>query len=303
MAGDKFKVFISWSGELAKGVARIWQELIKETFDAVEPFMSEENIGAGERNLAKIAEELDGTSFGIIVVTQQNQTSQWLNYEAGALSKNLGNAAVRVAPCLVDFERKSEVTGPLAQFQASLLNRDGVEYILTEVAKVVGVDVDSVKRRFGRSWNEYEQRFNEARVAVKAETPTPPRNRDDVLDEILTLVRDIARDQGAAASQSDTQNLVNWLWMQREAPRAGDRAFDVFFAPRSAERLGQHPRWERPLDLAPGDEVSHSSFGDGRVIEVDGQGHDAVAVIKFGSHIQEPVRVRADDNRLTKIEG
>ena len=111
MAGDKFKVFISWSGELAKQIAFVWKDLVKETFDTVQPFMSEENIGAGERNLAKIADELAGTGFGIIVVTQENQNSAWLNYEAGALSKDVSNESVRVAPSLVDFDSKGDVAG------------------------------------------------------------------------------------------------------------------------------------------------------------------------------------------------
>ena len=78
MVADKFKVFISWSGQLSQAVAAIWLDLISETFDSVEPFMSEENIGAGERGLVKIATELAGTSFGIIIVTQENQNSPWL---------------------------------------------------------------------------------------------------------------------------------------------------------------------------------------------------------------------------------
>jgi hypothetical protein len=138
VAGDKFKVFISWSGQLSKDVATVWRNLVKETFDSVEPFMSEENIGAGERGLAKIAKELAGTSFGIIVVTQENQNSPWLNYEAGALSKDVDDETVRVAPSLVDFERKTDVTGPIGQFQASLLNREGVEYISSKLRRSSG---------------------------------------------------------------------------------------------------------------------------------------------------------------------
>ena len=148
MASDKFKVFISWSGTLSKQVASVWYDLVKEIFDVVEPFMSEENIGAGVRGLEKIAIELSGSSFGIIVVTQENQSSQWLNYEAGALSKDLGVESVRVAPSLVDFSRKNDVTGPLGQFQASLLDEGGVRSILIEIAKVVGADEASVTKRF-----------------------------------------------------------------------------------------------------------------------------------------------------------
>jgi hypothetical protein len=108
---NKFKVFISWSGTVARQVATVWRELIPEISDVVTPFMSEEDIGAGDRSLNTIAEELKGTTFGIIVVTQENQGTEWLNYEAGALSKGVGDQTVRVAPCLVDFSAKGDVTG------------------------------------------------------------------------------------------------------------------------------------------------------------------------------------------------
>lgn len=203
---DKFKVFLSWSGNLAKAVAAVWADLLAETFDAVAPFMSEENIGAGERGLTKIATELAGTSFGIIIVTQENQTSPWLNYEAGALSKNLGDETVRVAPCLVDFPRKNDATGPLSQFQGTMLDKGGVERILLEIAKVVGVDEAAIKRRFARSWLEYEERFKAARAA----NPTTPHRRSDpeMLDEILTIVRDLAR---SAEERDSLRDMQAWF--------------------------------------------------------------------------------------------
>lgn len=212
VAGDKFKVFISWSGGLAKTVAAVWADLLVETFDAVAPFMSEENIGAGERGLAKIATELAGTGFGIIVVTQENQNSPWLNYEAGALSKDLGDETVRVAPCLVDFPRKNDATGPLSQFQATLLDEAGVERILLEIAKVVRVDEVAIKRRFQRSWEEYDKRFK----AAKSAHPTTPHRRQDpeMLDEILTIVRDLARSAEAADPVLVARELLkDWVRM------------------------------------------------------------------------------------------
>jgi hypothetical protein len=204
---DKFKVFISWSGDLAKAVAKVWQELLTEVFDGVEPFMSEENIGAGERGLAKIATELAGTGFGIIVVTQDNQHSQWLNYEAGALSKDVNDQTVRVAPSLVDFEKKNDVTGPLGQFQGTLLTEDGVEKILTELAKVIAVDETSVKKRFHRAWQgEYLDKFDQAKAIGSRPSKAAHRETPDKVDEILTLVRELARTNRPQVDLSKSRN-------------------------------------------------------------------------------------------------
>jgi hypothetical protein len=146
MASDKKKVFISWSGARARRVATVWQELLLDMFDSVEPFMSQKNIGAGERSLPKIASELDGTTFGIIVVTPENQESQWLNYEAGALSKGLNDQTVRVAPSLVAFRSQGDASGPISQFQATLVDYEGVESILIEIAKIIEAELAAIRK-------------------------------------------------------------------------------------------------------------------------------------------------------------
>lgn len=107
------------------------------------PSCPRRTLAPASGGLVKIATELADTGFGIIVVTQENQHSQWLNYEAGALSKDVNDETVRVAPSLVDFERKNDVIGPLGQFQGTLLVKEGVEKILTEIARVVAVDETS----------------------------------------------------------------------------------------------------------------------------------------------------------------
>jgi hypothetical protein len=259
VVADKFKVFISWSGQLSQAVAAIWLDLISETFDSVEPFMSEENIGAGERGLVKIATELAGTSFGIIVVTQENQNSPWLNYEAGALSKDVVDETVRVAPSLVDFERKNDVTGPIGQFQASLLNREGVEYILVEIAKIVGVDEASIRKRLTNSWREeYETRFNSAKTAGGDEPVAQRRGNDEILDEILTIIRELAR-SSASPEPAELSGQVRPLWTSLSGGK-------------------------RPLMvLEPGDRIQHDKYGVGRVEEVTGEGESAMSLVDFGS--------------------
>ncbi|WP_082950051.1 TIR domain-containing protein [Mycobacterium sp. ACS4331] len=192
------KVFISWSGALSKQVATVWRELLVYMFDAVAPFMSEADIGAGERGLPRIESELADTIFGIIVVTRENQTSPWLNFEAGALSKNLPGAGNRVAPSLVDFSLKSDATGPLAQFQANLLDRDGVQNILVAIAKVMGLNEDSIRKRFINAWDgEFEAKFAKARESsTAAEVHRPER---EVLDEIVTIAREWRRKDGGGS--------------------------------------------------------------------------------------------------------
>jgi hypothetical protein len=190
---DKTKVFISWSGQLAKQVARVWHDLLDAVFDNVDPFMSEKDIEAGDRNLRKIADELSGTNFGIVVVTQDNQNSRWLNYEAGALSKNVkdeeSEETGRVVPSIVDFAREGDVERPLGQFQGKLLNQDGIRDTLIALAKVADADKDRIIERFDSLWSTaYEGRFTQAQQVPDTATPKE-RDTPDKVDEILTIVR------------------------------------------------------------------------------------------------------------------
>lgn len=73
------------------------------------PFVSDADIEAGARGLDDIKDELDGTRFAIVVVTRDNQNAPWLNFEAGAISKQLSGSINRVAPCLVDFDGSSQM--------------------------------------------------------------------------------------------------------------------------------------------------------------------------------------------------
>lgn len=194
MPDTPFKVFISWSGDLSKQVATVWHSLIEDLFDGVKPFMSEENIGAGARGLNLIATELSGSTFGIIVVTQQNLNSQWLNYEAGALSKDVNDETAMVAPCLVDFARKGDAEGPIGQFQGNLLTEVGVQKIVTALAKAVGVKEETALKRLKTYWNStYKDEFDKARIIDGHVSEPVTRDPAAVLDEILTIVREIRR--------------------------------------------------------------------------------------------------------------
>jgi hypothetical protein len=54
---------------------------------------------------------------------ESDLNSPWILFEAGALSKSLVNG--RVVPFLIDIQPE-EMNGPLSQFQAVSMTKDGV---------------------------------------------------------------------------------------------------------------------------------------------------------------------------------
>jgi hypothetical protein len=69
----------------------------------------------------EIANELQTTNYGIICVTKENIGSPWINFESGALSREIEKSFV--TPFLFQL-KPSDIQGPLAQFQAVINEKD-----------------------------------------------------------------------------------------------------------------------------------------------------------------------------------
>lgn len=189
------KVFISWSGDLAKDVAVALREWLPLFFDRVVPWASDTDIAAGQRGMTQIEAELTGTRLGIVVVTADNQAAPWLNFEAGALSRVVGEQEHRVVPLLVDLTGPAQLTGPLSQFQAKTADREGVRDVVRSVATVAGVDATVVDGRFEAFWPQLEAAITAAKSrAEEPATKQTKRPQGEVLDEILLHVRALRAD-------------------------------------------------------------------------------------------------------------
>ena len=73
------KVFLSWSGELSQRSAQILREWIPSVIQAVDPYLSSEDIDKGARWSTDIAKELEASGFGILCITEDNLAAPWIN--------------------------------------------------------------------------------------------------------------------------------------------------------------------------------------------------------------------------------
>ena len=121
------KVFISWSGNKSHKVAMIFREWLPSVIQSLEPYVSSEDIDKGARWSSDIAKELEDSTFGILCVTKDNLHAPWLSFEAGALSKTMDKSFV--TPFLFDIKR-SEVNGPILQFQSTVFEKEDIKNIL-----------------------------------------------------------------------------------------------------------------------------------------------------------------------------
>lgn len=180
------KVFISWSGKRSQALAQTLREWLPLVLDYVEPWVSETDIAAGDRWAQAIGTELEASNFGIICITPENLTSPWVLFEAGALAKSMQDG--KVIPLLFGLEF-SDITDPLAQFQAKKVDQVGLGEVIQAIEKVSENKnrEDLIKRRFNGLWPDFEKMIEE--IPDRAPTEKHMRPTTEILEELVTGVR------------------------------------------------------------------------------------------------------------------
>ncbi len=164
----QFKVFISWSGEDSKKIALILRDWLPTVLQQIKPFVSDEDIEKGSRWGEKIGAELEAGQFGIICITPGNSQSRWLNFEAGALSRDLREG--RVAPFLMGVTHSDLSGEPLAQFQATSFERSDVWKLILSInatASPNDVDEGPLRTTFESRWPDLEARLQNIELSER----------------------------------------------------------------------------------------------------------------------------------------
>src|SRR5262245_55813784 len=97
------KVFIHWSGDRSKQLAEAIREWLPMVLQFTKPYFSPADIDKGARWLTKSARSWSSQKIGIIAMTEENLTSPWIMFEAGAISKVVEEGPVRAVPDYVEF--------------------------------------------------------------------------------------------------------------------------------------------------------------------------------------------------------
>lgn len=194
MRGAGMKVFISWSGDISLKVAQLLRDWLPYVINAIEPYVSSEDIDKGARWSTDIAKELENSTFGILCVTRDNLNAPWLSFEAGALSKTMEKSFV--TPFLFDIKR-SEVQGPILQFQSTIIEKEDIKRLLKTLNKVCG-EASIPDERLDKSFDVWYPTLEAGLDQLKNQVvhPDDESSKDDsarsseILEEILELSRD-----------------------------------------------------------------------------------------------------------------
>ena len=117
--------------------------------------------------------------------------SDWILFEAGALSKTIINT--HVCPVLIGLE-PSDVQGPLAQFQATRANKEEISSLLVTINAALG-DKALADDHLREAFNMWWPKLDEALTGLPPDDAggSPRRSERDILEEVLALVRNQAR--------------------------------------------------------------------------------------------------------------
>jgi hypothetical protein len=150
------KVFLSWSGERSHKLAIALSDWLPMIINSIEPYISSK-IKIGSRWIAELETNLNESEVGIICLTKDSLQSQWLFFEAGAISKSVENNLV--CPYLLDIE-PDEIPSPLTQFQYAKANKDDTWKLvcsINEALREKSISEEVLKRSFKNSWNYLEK--------------------------------------------------------------------------------------------------------------------------------------------------
>jgi hypothetical protein len=207
----QLKVFISWSGDESHDAAIALRDWLPSVIQAVDPFVSSEDIERGSRWFSEIGKELEAVNFGILCITPQNMEAPWILFEAGALSKSLGQS--RVTPLLIGI-RNADLKGPLSQFNTTSIEKSDVLKLVKTInnhLKENALPETKLEKAFEKWWPDLDKPLsgvNKRATENKSVSESPSRDQGEILEEILELTRSIARQTSKQQLNEEWQRLA-----------------------------------------------------------------------------------------------
>lgn len=184
------RLFISWSGPTSQQIAAQLYDWIPYVVPSAVPFITTNDIEKGAKWQGEISRELEASSFGIVCLTADNLTSQWIAFEAGALAKHIEG---KVATVLFGVAPNA-VPSPLSMFQAT-------RYSEAEMRQLVGTlngAAATEERRtdaqldvaFGKFWPDLKQFIDLVlQDALAQPAEEPPSKLELMSQEMMALLR------------------------------------------------------------------------------------------------------------------
>ncbi|MBD3191223.1 MAG: TIR domain-containing protein [Candidatus Heimdallarchaeota archaeon] len=168
---EQLKLFLSWSGERSKLLAKELSKWFPKIFPSIETWMSEESISKGKRWYDEILNALKEYHIGIMCITPENYDAPWMVFEAGIL--HASSKKPLICPLLLGIEPE-EIEGPLTNFQSTIFEKNDLFRLikcLNEKLKENKINEEDLKAKFEKLWPHLRARVEEvSKTKIAADT-------------------------------------------------------------------------------------------------------------------------------------
>ena len=155
--------------------------------NAFNPWLSCADLDKGSIWATELAKALATAKAGIVCLTPNNLTAPYVLFEAGAISKTVEKPYVCT---LLIGMAPSDITGPLAQFQATTLAEQDLLQLVKTLNSALGESAlkeAQVEATFKLCLPKLQERLNS--LPPDGPTTRPTRSEREILEEILGWVR------------------------------------------------------------------------------------------------------------------
>jgi TIR domain len=156
------ELFISWSGDRSHRLAVVLKEWLKTHFEdrGISAFVSSD-IAKGSLWLPEVNAKLQEADAGLVCLTTQSLNSDWVLFEAGALSTavTLRKGEARIFTYLLDVDPKA-LPGPLSVYQSTVATMEDTLRLINSLLgylDVRPVGVGEFKSAWDDLWSRLQQ--------------------------------------------------------------------------------------------------------------------------------------------------
>ena len=197
------KIFLSWSGEPSRSIAEKFKNWLPNVLQYVEPYFSQKDIELGVRWANNLEKSLEENNFGLIFVTENNIDAPWINFEAGALSKNLKS---KLVPIMCKSNISLLNNGPLNQFQSSkTIDKKSIKKLILEINKAnegeLRLPDELVEKSFEKWWEDLDTELKDILSKTEEENETEENRQDQILIELASKVDNLYKNQNVISKK------------------------------------------------------------------------------------------------------
>lgn len=262
------RIFISWSKDLSRQHAEAFRNWVPHVIQSVEPFISAQDISLGERGVEEIEDHLK-YNLGVLFVTRENMQEPWLLYEAGALSRSVGEAENRVIPILIDIEISDLAGSPLSHFQnADSFSKTAIKKVCASINELCKkpLKAEILDKSIDNNWPDL------SKVIKKISVPEKPNEEitlDSIADQIDELTDEIISLRNNVQSNSlfiAPNNAQQFIPLSLKTQTLGEYSVQIDDRDSKFLSLSNEALLNDILKSAPGSELKLSGdFGDFKI--------------------------------------